>query len=331
MLDDDVAPKVRGLMPQLRSDLEALVRIPSVSVPGRIDRRCSTRSSGRRACSPRRASRSGGSTCRTPRRCSPAASPLPPARRRSCSTATTTSCRRATRRSGPRRRSSPRSATGRSSRRGVADTKANIMAHVGALRAWGGRLPVGIKLCIEGYEEIGSGALTSYPATDPERFQADTLVIGDMGSIRPGMPTLTTALRGMANVTVEVRTLAVRQAQRPVRRSGSRRAGRAPARARVAARRAGRRRGRRAAAGGVGGRAAARGGLPGARHRPRRHAADRQRGPRVARLVGPGDHRRWASTCRRWTAPSTRSRPTPAPRSTSGCTRSRTRPRRRTR
>ena len=32
-------------------------------------------------------------------------------------------------------------------------------------------------------------------------------MIGDMGSIRPGMPTLTTALRGMANVTLEVRTL----------------------------------------------------------------------------------------------------------------------------
>ena len=54
--------------------------------------------------------------------------------------------------------------------RGVADTKSNVMAHVGALRAWDGRPPVGIKLCIEGYEEIGSGALTSYPATDPERF-----------------------------------------------------------------------------------------------------------------------------------------------------------------
>ena len=91
--------------------------------------------------------------------------------------------------------------------RGVADTKSNIVAHVGALRAWGGRPPVGIKLCIEGYEEIGSGALTAYPPTDPERFQADALVIGDMGSMRPGMPTLTTALRGMANVTLEVRTL----------------------------------------------------------------------------------------------------------------------------
>jgi acetylornithine deacetylase/succinyl-diaminopimelate desuccinylase-like protein len=91
--------------------------------------------------------------------------------------------------------------------RGAADTKSNIMVHVGALRAWDGRPPVGIKLCIEGYEEIGSGALTSYPVTDPARFQADALVIGDMGSIRPGVPTLTTALRGMANVVLEVRTL----------------------------------------------------------------------------------------------------------------------------
>jgi acetylornithine deacetylase/succinyl-diaminopimelate desuccinylase-like protein len=43
--------------------------------------------------------------------------------------------------------------------RGAADTKSNILMHVGALRAWEGRPPVGVKVCIEGYEEIGSGAL----------------------------------------------------------------------------------------------------------------------------------------------------------------------------
>jgi acetylornithine deacetylase/succinyl-diaminopimelate desuccinylase-like protein len=91
--------------------------------------------------------------------------------------------------------------------RGTADTKSNILMHVGALRAWGGRPPVGVKICIEGYEEIGSGALLDYPASDPERFRADALVIGDMGSMSPGIPTLTTALRGMANVSLEVRTL----------------------------------------------------------------------------------------------------------------------------
>lgn len=91
--------------------------------------------------------------------------------------------------------------------RGAADSKSNVLMHVGALRAWEGRPPVGIKLLIEGHEEVGSGALPDYVAEHPELFEADVLVIGDMGSASPGVPTLTTALRGMANVFVEVRTL----------------------------------------------------------------------------------------------------------------------------
>jgi acetylornithine deacetylase/succinyl-diaminopimelate desuccinylase-like protein len=92
--------------------------------------------------------------------------------------------------------------------RGTADTKSNIMAHVGALRAWGGRPPVGVKVVIEGMEEVGGGALTAYPPQNPDMFDADVMIIGDMGNVRPGVPTLTVALRGMANVVVEVRTLA---------------------------------------------------------------------------------------------------------------------------
>ncbi|MFA9270945.1 MAG: M20/M25/M40 family metallo-hydrolase [Baekduiaceae bacterium] len=92
--------------------------------------------------------------------------------------------------------------------RGTADTKANILAHVGALRAWGGRPPVGIKLLIEGNEEIGGAALTAYPAENPGLFACDAMIIGDAGSVRPGVPTLTVALRGMAEVFVEVTTLA---------------------------------------------------------------------------------------------------------------------------
>jgi acetylornithine deacetylase/succinyl-diaminopimelate desuccinylase-like protein len=91
--------------------------------------------------------------------------------------------------------------------RGSADSKSNILMHVGALRAWGGKPPVGIKIVIEGQEETGS-AFTTYPPTHPHLFAADAMVIGDMGSVRPGVPTLTVALRGMAGVTVEVRTLA---------------------------------------------------------------------------------------------------------------------------
>jgi hypothetical protein len=92
--------------------------------------------------------------------------------------------------------------------RGTADSKSNVIAHVGALRAWEGKPPVGIKIVIEGQEEVGGGGLTTYPPAHPEAFRCDAMVIGDMGSVRPGVPTLTVALRGMAMVTIEVTTLA---------------------------------------------------------------------------------------------------------------------------
>jgi len=92
--------------------------------------------------------------------------------------------------------------------RGAADTKSNIVALAGALQAWKGRPPVGIRLVIEGQEEVGGGALTTYPPDHPELFDADVMLIADMGSVRPGVPTLTVSLRGMANVVVEARTLA---------------------------------------------------------------------------------------------------------------------------
>ena len=71
--------------------------------------------------------------------------------------------------------------------RGSADSKSNVIAHVGALRAWEGKPPVGIKLVIEGQEEVGS-ALNTYPQTHPELFRSDAMLIADMGSVRPGCP-----------------------------------------------------------------------------------------------------------------------------------------------
>jgi acetylornithine deacetylase/succinyl-diaminopimelate desuccinylase-like protein len=88
--------------------------------------------------------------------------------------------------------------------RGTADTKSNILVHVGALRAWEGKPPVGIKLLIEGQEEVGS------PLEDPAKlgpFAADVLVIGDGGNIRPGEPSLTVSIRGDTALNVEARTL----------------------------------------------------------------------------------------------------------------------------
>ncbi|HXV96562.1 MAG TPA: M20/M25/M40 family metallo-hydrolase [Gaiellaceae bacterium] len=92
--------------------------------------------------------------------------------------------------------------------RGTADTKSNILVHVGALRAWNGRPPVGVKLLIEGQEEVGSVLEEGYPSEHPEQFHAEALLIADGGNIRPGEPSLTVSIRGDAAVTVGVRTLA---------------------------------------------------------------------------------------------------------------------------
>src|SRR4029079_5163273 len=91
---------------------------------------------------------------------------------------------------------------------GAAYSKANILVHVGALRAWGGKPPVGVKLLIEGQEEVGSPLEDGDPAANPESFRADAILVADGGSIRAGQPSLTVSLRGDARITVEVRTLA---------------------------------------------------------------------------------------------------------------------------
>ncbi|MEV0437335.1 M20/M25/M40 family metallo-hydrolase [Streptomyces spectabilis] len=90
--------------------------------------------------------------------------------------------------------------------RGIADDKSNVIAHLGMLRAYRGRPPVGVKIVVEGQEEYGS-AFDGYPPTDPGRFACDAMVIADLGNLRPGTPTLTTGLRGAAEVVVEARTL----------------------------------------------------------------------------------------------------------------------------
>ena len=92
--------------------------------------------------------------------------------------------------------------------RGAADSKSNILVHVGALRAWGGRPPVGVKLLVEGQEEVGSPLEDGFPAANPEPFRADAILVADGGSIRAGQPSLTVSLRGDARITAEVRTLA---------------------------------------------------------------------------------------------------------------------------
>jgi acetylornithine deacetylase/succinyl-diaminopimelate desuccinylase-like protein len=89
--------------------------------------------------------------------------------------------------------------------RGTADSKSNLLVHVGALRAWAGTPPVGVRLLIEGQEEVGSVLEEGYPSEHPERFRADAILVADGGSIRAGQPSLTVSLRGDARITVDSR------------------------------------------------------------------------------------------------------------------------------
>ena len=90
--------------------------------------------------------------------------------------------------------------------RGAADDKSGILMHAAALRVFGGRNPVGIKLVVEGEEETTSH-LHEYVRAHPELFRANAVVVADMGNLKVGDPVLTTALRGSLVVTISVRTL----------------------------------------------------------------------------------------------------------------------------
>jgi acetylornithine deacetylase/succinyl-diaminopimelate desuccinylase-like protein/uridine kinase len=101
----------------------------------------------------------------------------------------------------------PTERDGRLYARGAADDKAGVMAHVAALRAFGDQLPVGVVLFIEGEEEFGSESLEDLLREYRDDIAADVIVIADSGNWDVGEPALTTSLRGLVNLFVDVRTL----------------------------------------------------------------------------------------------------------------------------
>ncbi|MFI6080736.1 dipeptidase [Streptomyces sp. NPDC051217] len=93
--------------------------------------------------------------------------------------------------------------------RGAADCKGGFVMHLLALRALkaAGGVPVGVKVVVEGSEEQGTGGLERYAEEHPELLAADTIVIGDTGNFRVGLPTVTATLRGMTMLRVQIDTL----------------------------------------------------------------------------------------------------------------------------
>src|SRR6476469_6400593 len=205
---DEIRAAVNAVMPSVRADLEALVRIPSVSAdPARAD---DVRRSAEATAELFRAegfddvrilTAAGGAPAVVARKPAPEGAPTvllyahhdvqpvgDPADWDS----------------------EPFEPTERGARlygRGAADDKAGIAAHLAAIRAHGDDLPVGITLLVEGEEEVGSPTLEAFLDEHQALLAADVIVIADSGNWDIGEPALTTSLRGLVRMDVEVRTL----------------------------------------------------------------------------------------------------------------------------
>ena len=81
------------------------------------------------------------------------------------------------------------------------------MTHLATLRAFDGRPPVGVLLFVEGEEESGSPTLPALLAEHRDSLAADVIVIADAANPAVDVPALTTSLRGLANIVVEVSML----------------------------------------------------------------------------------------------------------------------------
>lgn len=90
--------------------------------------------------------------------------------------------------------------------RGAADDKSGIVLIAASLAVFGGKIPVGVKVLIEGEEETESH-LDAFVEANPDFFRCDAFIIADDGNLVVGEPSLTTSLRGVVSCIVEVRTL----------------------------------------------------------------------------------------------------------------------------
>jgi acetylornithine deacetylase/succinyl-diaminopimelate desuccinylase-like protein len=198
--------RVREQMPQIRSDLETLVRIPSISHPGHDPSQL-----GRSAKATEKILRDAGVDTRIVEvEGVPAvlgtihAPPGAPTVLLYAHHDVQPTGARSLWHSEP---FEPIEKNGRLYGRGTSDDKCGVAMHAGAIRAFGGKTPVGIRLFIEGEEEWGSPNLGKFLEEYGDELRADAVILADSGNWRPGQPGLTISLRGIVACDIEVRTL----------------------------------------------------------------------------------------------------------------------------
>lgn len=90
--------------------------------------------------------------------------------------------------------------------RGACDDKGQMYMHVKAVEAMiaSNELPCNVKFMIEGEEEVGSPNLAIFVKENVEKLKADIILVSDTGMLANDVPSITTGLRGLSYVEVEV-------------------------------------------------------------------------------------------------------------------------------
>jgi acetylornithine deacetylase/succinyl-diaminopimelate desuccinylase-like protein len=90
--------------------------------------------------------------------------------------------------------------------RGACDDKGQMYMHVKALEFMTAtnQLPCNVKFMIEGEEEVGSENLSKFVKINQDKLKNDVILISDTGMISKDTPSITTGLRGLSYVEVEV-------------------------------------------------------------------------------------------------------------------------------
>lgn len=92
--------------------------------------------------------------------------------------------------------------------RGATDDKGQVFMHIKALETilhTNGELPLNVKFCIEGEEEIGSPNLDAFADEHRGLLAADVLIISDSPMIEKGQPTVCFGLRGLCGLQIDVK------------------------------------------------------------------------------------------------------------------------------